>query len=257
MALPIWILDALHSEQRSIEKKFWRCVEAQEVVSTLQLVNTLDEQFLLEGILEETKPPVPPECKELHYFYMTPFRYGPYPYGSRFRRSGATPGVYYVSQEPNTAIIETAFHRLLFYADSPDTPFPNQASKHTTFEVPVNSDKGIVLTDKPFTDASDLWMHQTNYGPCQELEEASRSECIEIILYASVRDPNHNPNAAILCCQAFATKAPTQYQSWQILFNKAGMHAICESREIQFSIAPELWKIDERLRHLDWNLYQR
>ena len=124
MALPIWIPDALRSEQSPVKRTFWRCVEAQHVVSTLQLVDTLQEQQLLEDILEETKPPVPPECDGLHYLYTTPFRYGPYPHGSRFRRAEPTLGVCYVSEEPKTAIIETAFHLLRFYADSPGTPFP-------------------------------------------------------------------------------------------------------------------------------------
>ena len=53
MALPIWIPDALRSEQSPVKKTFWRCVEAQHVVSTLQLVDTLDEQRLLEDILED------------------------------------------------------------------------------------------------------------------------------------------------------------------------------------------------------------
>ena len=54
----------------------WRVVEAQHVVSTLKLVDTLAEQALLEDLLEETKPPVPPECRHLHYLLATPFRYG-------------------------------------------------------------------------------------------------------------------------------------------------------------------------------------
>ena len=139
MALPIWIPDALRSERQGVSRVFWRCVEAQHIVSTLQLVDTLDEQRILEDMLEETKPPVPPDCAGLHYLYMTPFRYGLYPNGSRFRRAGPTPGVYYVSEEPATAIIETAFHLLLFYADSPGTPFPAQPSEHTAFDVPVRT----------------------------------------------------------------------------------------------------------------------
>lgn len=75
MPLPIWIPDALHSEQLPVDQTYWRCVEAQHVVSTLQLVDTLEEQHLLEDILEDTKPLVPPECEGLHYLYMTPFRY--------------------------------------------------------------------------------------------------------------------------------------------------------------------------------------
>lgn len=91
MALPIWIPDALRSERSPVKKTYWRCVEAQHVVSTLQLVDTLDEQRLLEDILENTKPPVPPECEGLHYLYMTPFRYGLYPNALDFDGPGQHP----------------------------------------------------------------------------------------------------------------------------------------------------------------------
>lgn len=243
MALPIWILDALRCERHGVERVFWRSVEAQHIVSTLALVDTLDEQRLLEDMLEETKPPVPPDCAGLHYLYMTPFRYGLYPHGSRFRRVGPTPGVFYVSEEPATAIIETAFHLLLFYADSPGTPFPAQPTEHTAFDVPVRSDAAIDLTTKPFSDAADLWMHPSDYEACQQLEEAARAENIQVIRYASVRDPDHRPNAAILTCAAFAATAPTQNQTWRLGFNKAGVHAICEFRGEKFSISPEFWNL--------------
>lgn len=236
MALPIWIPDALRSEPRPCERVYWRCVEAQHIVSTLQLVDTLDEQRLLEDILEETKPPVPEDCAGLHYLYMTPFRYGLYPNGSRFRRAGQTPGVYYVSETPETAVIETAFHLLHFYADSPQTPFPAQPSEHTAFDVPVRASAAIDLMEKPFSDASDLWMAPSDYDPCQRLEEAARAEGVDLIRYASVRDPEHRPNAAVLTCAAFGVKAPTQFQSWRLLFNQAGVHAICEFRGEKFSL---------------------
>ena len=86
----------------------------------MKIVDTLAEQSLLETLLERTKPPVPAECRDLHYLLATPFRYGaPYPSGSRFRRAGFTPGVFYGSTTPATAVAEIAFHRLLFFADSP------------------------------------------------------------------------------------------------------------------------------------------
>lgn len=252
MSLPIWILDALHSEQLSVDQTYWRCVEAQHVVSTLQLVDTLEEQHLLEDILEDTKPLVPPECEGLHYLYMTPFRYGLYPHGSRFRKVGPTPGVYYVSEAPSTAIIETAFHRLLFYADSPGTPFPTQASKHTAFDVPVKTKAAIDLTAKPFSNAREIWMHPTDYEPCQQLEEAARAQDIQLIRYASVRDPDHRANAAVLSCAAFSAHAPTQHQTGRLWFNEAGMHAICEFRREQFSIPPSHWKSDDHIADV-WN----
>ena len=252
MPLPIWIADALHSEQLSVDQTYWRCVEAQHVVSTLQLVDTLEEQHLLEDILEDTKPLVPPECEGLHYLYVTPFRYGLYPHGSRFRKVGPTPGVYYVSEAPSTAIIETAFHRLLFYADSPGTPFPNQASEHTAFDVPVKTKALIDLTAKPFSIAREIWMHPTDYEPCQQLEEAARAQDVQLIRYASVRDPDHRANAAVLSCAAFSAYAPTQHQTWRLWFNEAGMHAICEFRREQFSIPPSHWKSDDRIANV-WN----
>ena len=63
------------------------------MVSTMALVDTLEEQALLEQLLDDSKPSVPLECRGLHYLLFTPFRYGaPYPHGSRFRAAGGTPG---------------------------------------------------------------------------------------------------------------------------------------------------------------------
>ena len=55
-------------------------VEGQYRISTLKLVDTLSDQERLEQLLDQTKPPVPPECRGLDYLLATPFRYGsPYP----------------------------------------------------------------------------------------------------------------------------------------------------------------------------------
>ena len=98
------------SERRRLSGACWRVVEAQHKVSTLKLVDTLAEQTLLEGLIEQTKPPVPPECRHLHYLLATPFRYGsPYPRGSRFRRAGLTPGVFYASETAATAGVGTVW----------------------------------------------------------------------------------------------------------------------------------------------------
>ena len=37
----------------------WRAVEAQHVASTMALVDSIDEQHVLERLLDEAKPPVP------------------------------------------------------------------------------------------------------------------------------------------------------------------------------------------------------
>ncbi len=252
MALPIWTHDALRFEQRPFKAAFWRCVEAQHVVSTLALVDTLEEQRLLDDILEETKPPAPPECEGLHYLYMTPFRYRLYPSGSRFRRAGRTPGVFYASSAPQTAVIETAFHNLLFYADSPTTPFPANPTEHTLFEVPLATNAAIDVTSAPFDAACDLWTNAIDYSDCQELEERARAEGVELILYQSVRDPEAQTNGALLDCRGFASKKPKQHQSWKLWFNAAGAHAIQEFGPARFTLAPTIFENDPRLIRMNW-----
>src|SRR5687768_18371504 len=109
----------------------------------MALVDTLEEQALLEQVLDESKPSIPKECRHLHYLLFTPFRYGaPYPRGSRFRRAGFTPGVFYASQTVATAVAEMAVFRLLFFADSPATPWPNNAIEHTVFQTRFRTSRG-------------------------------------------------------------------------------------------------------------------
>ena len=48
----------------------------QHRVSTLKLVDSVDEQETLEDLIQATKPALPPECQHLHYLQSTPFRYG-------------------------------------------------------------------------------------------------------------------------------------------------------------------------------------
>lgn len=253
MALPIWTQDALRSNAKPFTETFWRCVEAQYLVSTLALVDTLGEQHLLEDILEDTKPSAPEECRRLHYLYMTPFRYGLYPKGSRFRKAGATPGVFYASAEPKTAVIETAFHMLLFYTDSPSTPFPKKPTEHTVFDVPIEATSAIDLTADPFVSERELWRAPTDYSACQELEERARSGGIDLILYGSVRDPNEGLNGAILKCSAFAAEKPSITQTWQLWFNAQGVHTIESHGPTRATLAPMVFSYDPRFEDLNWD----
>ena len=103
------IADALSSSIRPADGRCWRFVEAQHYVSTAKLTDTETEQRRLETLIEETKPSIPAECRELNFLLATPFRYGaPYPSGSRFRRAGLTLGVFYASQREETAAAEMA-----------------------------------------------------------------------------------------------------------------------------------------------------
>lgn len=198
------------------------------MASTLKLVDTLPEQELLERLLEERKPPVPPECRHLHYLLSTPFRYGaPYPRGSRFRRAGLTPGVFYASMTVTTAVAEMAFARLLFFAESPGTPWPVNASEHTAFSVRFRTSKALDLTTAPFDEDAVRWQHPTDYSDCQALADAARGTGVEALRYRSARDPGGGRNVALLTCAAFSSHAPIDRQTWRLQLDAAGVRAIC------------------------------
>ena len=214
--MPIWTPDALSSELRPYERAVWRIVEAQHQVSTMKLVDTLDQQDVLEALIEATKPAYPPECGGLHYLLKTPFRYAAaYPKGSRFRRAGQTPGVFYASERPATAVAEIAFYRLLFFAESPATPWPANPAEYTGFSAAFRTRNLLDLTMPPLDRDAAAWRSLTDYGPCQALAEAARAGAAQIIRYRSVRDPEGGACAAALTCAAFAKPDPSAVQTWR------------------------------------------
>jgi len=108
----MWTPGALASNTFAYAHDIWRVVETQFRAATMRITDTLAEQAALERVLERTKPPLPPECIGLDFLLAAPFRYAPYPTGSRFRRADQPEGAFYASEVVETAIAETAFHRL-------------------------------------------------------------------------------------------------------------------------------------------------
>jgi hypothetical protein len=249
-----WTPDALSPEARAYAGSCWRLVEAQQRVSTLKLVDTLEEQNLLEGMIEETKPAVPPECRHLDYLLSTPFRYGAaYPHGSRFRRAGRTLGVYYAAERPETAVAEMAFYRLLFFAESPGTPWPRDPGEYTAFAAAVRSERAIDLTISPLARDRAAWTHLTDYAACQDLADASRRAEIEIIRYESVRDSGHGANVALLTCRAFERPKPTRRQTWRIRLSPSGIQAICEFPDLRIGFDRDAFAADPRIAAFAWD----
>ena len=249
MSSPIWTPAALRSEALSLQGRCWRLVEAQHRVSTMKLVDTLEEQALLEAELERTKPPGPPECAGLHYLLSTPFRYGRYPGNSRFRREGYSPGVYYAAERDVTAVAETVFYRLLFFAESPQTPFPRNPLEFTGFEAAFAARVAIDLAAPPFSDDT-RWTHPSDYSACLALADAAREADVTAIRYRSVRDPQGGANIALLSCLAFSERAPGRYVTWRIGLSGYGAIAFCDRPERRLSFALALFADDPRLAPL-------
>jgi RES domain len=231
----------------------WRVIEAQHRVSTLKITDTQAEQELLENLIEASKPPVPAECERLHYLLSTPFRYvASYPQGSRFRRAGFTPGVFYASHHVETAIAETVFWRLLFYAESPDTPWPANAGEYTAFACAYATPRAIDLTRPPFDARRAEWMHPTRLDECQALADDARTANIDVIRYASVRDPQHRLNVALLHCRAFAKPAETARQTWRIHLSASGVRTQCEMPRTALDFDRNALVGDPRILRMAW-----
>src|ERR1700746_1788437 len=171
MSSNTWTASALLSRAAPLSGSFWRVVEAQHIVSTMKLTDSLEEQAILENLIEETKPAIPPDCDGLHFLLMTPFRYSRQnPWGSRFRKPNAEAGVFYAAEHPETAIAETVFHRLRFFADSPQTPWPQNAAEYSAFSVEVHSERVIDLAAFLPDELTDI-LDPTNYATGQALSE--------------------------------------------------------------------------------------
>lgn len=227
---------------RPYRRPLWRIIEGQARSSTLRLVDTFDEHDTLEAMLEEAKPPVPADCAHLDYQFWSPFRYGRYPTASRFRRAGRTPGVWYGSEEPSTAMAETIWGNLRFYAASPGTHFPRKPVDYTGVQADIASPLALDLTAPPWSD-DPAWMEHDDYEPCLTLAEDARAAGAEIIRYASVRHPEHAPNAAVLVCAAFSQPAPIGLQSWSVLYRDEGVRAICDTTRQRYMFVAEQTKL--------------
>ena len=225
------------SEFSAWQGRGWRVVEAQHRVATMKLADTLDDQAVLESLIEASKPPLPAACQHLDYLLAAPFRYRPYPHGSRFRRAGLTPGVFYAAEKVDTALAEAAFYRLLFFAESPATPMPRAPFEVSAFAVVLGTSALLDLMAPPYAEQSAHWTRLTDYSKTQALEGEARAAGAQIIRYQSCRCPKRGANLAVLDCAAFAKPAPVARQSWWLNISHSHVQARCEhpDRAVEFS----------------------
>ena len=160
MSFITWTPTAVASEAAAIRCDLWRAVEAQHAVSTTVLVDSLDEQTLLEQLLESSKPPIPRGAKGMHWLLFTPFRYPPPPTGSRFR-GPSDPGVFYGADELRTACAELGYWRWRFLMESPALTAIDPRQQ-TVFRVAVAA-LAVDLREPPFDRDHEQWTNPTNY----------------------------------------------------------------------------------------------
>lgn len=209
---------------RAYRAKIWRLVEAQHRISTNRLATNLGDQELLEQLVEDVKPTLPPAARDLHYLLATPFRYG-HQKASRFRKAGERPGIFYASEHIATAVAETAYWRLLFFSRSPGFNPPSNIVEYSAITVPVEAERMLDLTNRPFVRHDALWREPGDYAACQEFAGRARRIGAQIIRYASVRDPARRANIALFDPSAFAARTPKIEQTWHFRYEDGQMTA--------------------------------
>jgi len=230
-----WTPTAVASKAAPLRLVLWRAVEAQHLVSTTALVDTLDEQALLEELIESVKPPLPEAAKGLHWLLFTPFRYPPLPSGSRFR-SPVDPGVFYGADEPRSACAELGFWRWRFVLESPALQAID-AKPQTLFSALVQT-SAVDLRRKPFVRDRKRWTDRRDYTACQRFASIAREARVGAIRYESVRDPKRAGCAAVLTPEAFAQKQPLESQTWLLTVTRERVFwrrdSVLESASFEF-----------------------
>jgi hypothetical protein len=213
---PAWFDSGIHSKAAPL----WRGVEAQHVIATMRLVDTLPEHRVLEELLEASKPPLPAEARGQHFLLFTPFRYRSR-FPSRFRRP-TDPGVWYGAEELRTACAEVAYWRWRFLMDSDGLRDQALHTEHTFFQARVRG-RSADLTAAPWKSAARAWGQKSDYSACQDLGNEARKRDVAWIRYASVRLPGGVCGAA-LASHALSLPPGFDQQTWDCKTARAGVY---------------------------------
>ena len=194
-----------------------RLVESQQSVATLDYVDTLEEQALLESLLEESKPAPPwggARYPRYHYLLRTPFRYPPLPWGSRFG-SASEPSLFYGALSELATLAEAAYYRFVFFFSMAALP-PKPAihTQHTLFTARYRTKSGVQLQNAPFDHYTTSLTHPADYAATQRLGGDMRAAGVQAFEYLSARDPRHGICGALFSPAAFAARKPDSQQPW-------------------------------------------
>ena len=212
MSSSIWTRCAGGSELGTLRHSPWRVVEAQHQVSTRKLVDSAEEQALLEELIDGVKPPELTGGR-VHYLLFTPFRYPPLRHGSRFG-SRQQRGIWYGSEQRRTAFAEVAYYRLLFL-EGTHAALGSLTTQLTAFTVRTRSFHGIDLAAPPFDAYRRAIASPTRYAASQALGTAMREAGVELFRYPSARDSGEDAvNVGAFTPAVFGHAKPQKFETW-------------------------------------------
>lgn len=220
MSSRIWTRCAGSSEIGTLAARPWRAVEAQHLAATRRLVDTSEEQAVLESLVEAGKPPLAagPEFAGYHYLLTTPFRYPPLRHGSRFATRHER-SLWYGSKELRTAFAEVAYYRLVFL-EGTCASLGDLVVDLSAFRSHVRTRRGVDLTRPPFDAYLERISSPVAYEESQALGSAMREAGVAAFRYRSARDPEGGVSVGLFTPRAFAARSPDTPITWLCLANR-------------------------------------
>lgn len=205
------------SRIRRIALEAWRAVEGQHRNSTRKLVDSDEEQRVLEELIEQGKPPIPrlPGVERLHYLLSTSFRYPPLRHGSRFG-SRAEPSIWYGSRTRRTVFAEVAYYRLVFL-EGTTAEIARLMVELTCFQVPIRARRGVDLTRPPFAAHEAAISSRISYKESQRLGSELRAARVQAFVFRSARDVQGGDNIGLFDPSAFGATRPKKLETWQCI----------------------------------------
>lgn len=211
MSSSIWTQCAGASRIAPLGFSAWRVVEGQYQISTRKLVDSLEEQAVLEQLIETSKP-ARAAGSFLHVLLATPFRYPPLRHGSRFAARYET-SLWYGSESQRTAFAELAYYRLVFL-EGTSADLDGVATWHTAFTAQARTARGVDLTKPPFLAHRQEIASPSEYGSAQALGSAMRQAGVEGFRFPSARDREGGANVGLFTPKVFGNAEPRQFETW-------------------------------------------
>lgn len=212
-----------------------RVVESQSQVATLELVDDLDEQRLLEELLEASKPGRLPGDR--HYLIATPFRYPPLRHGSRYGTVDER-GIFYGSERLATALAETAFYALLFVGHAEGFEMPTVDK--TSFVFGYATGAGLDTTAPAFDAIRSALEAPGDYATAQRVGRRAREMGVQVIRFRSARCPDGGANLAVLVADALE-REPRGMATWRMRVHRDRVEFLeanaSDPRRLAFSAA--------------------
>jgi hypothetical protein len=208
---------------RPLRAFFQRVVEAQFRNSTRKLVESDEEQAVLEELIDRhAKLPVPDGFAGLHFLLFTPFRHPPLQRGSRFG-TRAERGILYGARELPVALAEVAYYRMLFL-EGPRADLGPLQVELTSFSFGVRARRAADLCGD--ASVSSKVSYQASQRRGRELRESGAQACLYlsarseppgvcVAVFENVFDPRRPRGERRWSCRA--TRARVEFRAQELL----------------------------------------